>query len=433
VPRARTDRLAWLAFAVLAAAAGATILWYGRHWNFLYDEWGAILYRRSGGASSLLAPHNGHLQAIPFAIYRALFATVGIGAYGWYQSLGVLLHVALAGLVFVYARPRLGAWAALLAVVPLLFLADGWEVLFWGYESCVTIPLVALAALLVWRGDTPPDGGHRDVVTALLLLVALMGSGVGIAVAVVVAVEVLLRDRRRAALASVAVPSALYAAWFLFYRPNVSTPESLRQVPGAVPNGDVGYFDTPGEHLDLLPGWLYRSAKQSVNAIFSTPATSSVVPLLVLALLAAVVLRRRNANARVVALVAGLAAYWLLTGLTRAQAIVPAPRYVYPAAVLVLLIVIEVLRDWRPPVRALAVAAVALAFVVAGDVRTLRDIDRISRPVFASQDRQLRQIEADAAAEPPGYVPPHPPLGNVAALTAGPYLAAVKDLGSPAR
>jgi hypothetical protein len=430
VPRGRTARelLPWIAFTLAAAAAAAAILWYGRHWSFLYDEWGAILYRRAGGLSAFLAPHNGHLEAIPFALYRALFATAGLDAYGWYQAMGAALHLLCAALLFLYARPRVGPWAALAVTVPLLFLADGWEVLLWPYETSVTIPLAALVAILLVRDSAR---AHRDLLTAALLLVAFMGSGVAVAVAVVAAVDVLLRDRRAGAIASVAAPSALYAAWFLLYRPNVATPESLRRIPGAIPGGDVGYFDTPSHNIDLLPGWIHRSAKQAANAIFSTPPESLVVPLLVLVLLAAVVVRRRTANARLAALLAGLGSYWLLTGLTRAQLIVPAPRYVYPAALLLLLVAVEALRGIRVRAPALAAAAVVLALVVAADVRTLRRVDRISAPVFASQQRQLRAIEACARTLPPSYLPPDPPLGRVAAVTAGPYLAAVRRLGSP--
>ena len=72
----RVDNVAMVAACVAGALA---IVWLARGWDlFFYDEWGTIFYRRSGGLDAFLAPHNGHLQAVVIAVYRALFATVGL-------------------------------------------------------------------------------------------------------------------------------------------------------------------------------------------------------------------------------------------------------------------------------------------------------------------------------------------------------------------
>src|SRR5436190_23930925 len=123
----RREARYWLAFAALAILAAATIARLGRGWSFFYDEWGVILYRRSGGLAAFAAPLNGHLVAGPVAVYRLLFATFGLSSYTPYRSVTIAAHLGLMTLVFAYARRRLPGALALVAVAPLLVLGYAWE------------------------------------------------------------------------------------------------------------------------------------------------------------------------------------------------------------------------------------------------------------------------------------------------------------------
>src|SRR5436305_8953648 len=92
LPRATHVEVA--AVSALLLFGAAVIFWAGRFFDFWYDEWSVILYRRQGGLDALLAPHNGHLFLTSHALYRVLFAVVGLRHYWPYQASMVVAHLA---------------------------------------------------------------------------------------------------------------------------------------------------------------------------------------------------------------------------------------------------------------------------------------------------------------------------------------------------
>ena len=72
--------------------------------TFYYDEWSVVLGRRTGGIETLLMSHNGHLSLVPASIFRAFFDTFGLDHYHPYRLAGLLVHVGVASLVFMYVR-----------------------------------------------------------------------------------------------------------------------------------------------------------------------------------------------------------------------------------------------------------------------------------------------------------------------------------------
>src|SRR5690349_23772817 len=148
---ARGPALAWALFAAAALAAAALILHEGRAWTFNVDDWGMILYRRSGGISAFVAPHNGNFAPALTAMYRVLFAAVGLRHFSVYRGVELLLHLALCALLFAYLRTRLSDLLAFLATLPVLFAAYGYSVLVWSYDAVWIVPLACMVAVFLLR------------------------------------------------------------------------------------------------------------------------------------------------------------------------------------------------------------------------------------------------------------------------------------------
>ena len=367
-----------VAAAGVLAAGGAFIAYAGRFWSFFYDEWGIILYRRSGGPSAFLAAHNGHLQAVVIAVYRLLFATVGLRSYHPYADVMIAAHLVLVCLVYRFARSRVGRAAALLACLPLLVLGHAWQVLFWAVNLGFVIPMVVLCALVSAER-------RRPWLVAACLALALASSGLGVAVAVAAGVLAVRAQRRRAQLIAVLAPATLWAAWFLYCRPYWLPPASLREIPGAAPRGDVGSIRLPVANIARAPGYLLHSADAAAAALAATRAqlASPTAP--------------------------------------------AASRYVYPAAFLLALIVVEAFAGVQPPKLIVLVLAVAVVFVVESDVNVLDRYGNAARGVFTRQAASLRRAECNPQL-PADY--PLDPAG-APGVTAGAYRAAVRALGAP--
>jgi hypothetical protein len=122
--------------------------------------------------------------------------------------------------------------------------------------------------------------------------------------------------------------------------------------------------------------------------------------------------------------------FWLLAAVARADAAEPAAsRYLYVGAVFIFLIASEawagaVLRGgWA------ALGIVLLAGALVGNLDALRTGERGWRSVDASVRASLTAVEVAAPVVTPTFVP-EPAFAPQ--VSAGPYLAAVADLGSPA-
>lgn len=418
LPRALPDVLMVASLLI----GGAAIGYFGRFWSFFYDEWGTILYRRSGGFSAFFAAHNGHLQATVVGVYRVLFATVGLVSYHPYQAVIIAVHLALAGLVYLYARPRVGSWAAILVTLPLLFLANAWQVIFWAINLGFVLPLIALVVLLLWPSP---------VVMLLAVAVALGSSGLGVAVAAGALVLGLSHPDRVRQVFGWAIPVAGYVIWWFAYRPSALPPASLRHVAGASATGDVGYIQFPSSNFARIPSYVLHSAKAAANALIGTQTGGWWMMLALGILILGMLVARRRLTIQAAALTLTLLVFWLEVAITRAQFASPespaASRYLYPGAFLLVLVVVEVFAGVRLPWQALALVAVGVAFVLAADIRTLQRYRDYTRVAFAHEAALLRRakcrphLPADFSLDPlqaPG-------------VTVGPYLAAVRDLGSP--
>ena len=95
------------ALVLVLGIAGAWLMYETRGTTLWFDEWlWALEYR--DGLHTFIAPHNGHPTLVPFAIYRLLFATVGIDHSAPYRAIGIAGHLLVVALLYVYSARRAG-------------------------------------------------------------------------------------------------------------------------------------------------------------------------------------------------------------------------------------------------------------------------------------------------------------------------------------
>jgi hypothetical protein len=403
----------------MMAATAVLVFHETRDTTLWTDEWGWVLDRRSG---SLLEPHNGHFSLVPLLLYRALFATVGIDDYAPYRVMVIIGHLACAGLLYAYARRRIGPLAALLPTAVLLVLGPAWQNFLWPFQIAWLISLAAgLGALLA----LDRDDGRGDAVACVLLAPALASSGVGIAIAAGVVVEVLWR--RRAAWVVVA-PLAVYALWWLvyqdtdFWRHNVVVaPQFAADAAGgavAVVAGlTEGHLDANGSLVDA-----------GAALVWGRPLACAAAAALIWRLAAL-----RTVPVRVLALLAIAATFWLLGGLQRAQISSPdSSRYLYVGALFLLLLAVELVRGVRV---SFGIAALLVALTGIVVVSNLGDLRAGARNLRAQADfarADLGALELARARVIPGYHAVRFPGIPFVEIDADEYFAAARDLGSPA-
>lgn len=448
---ARSAWTAWAAWGALATAAVATILVLGRGWRFFYDEWGLIEYRRSGGAAAFLPPHDGHLMAVPLLVYRALFATVGLTSYTPYRVVIALAHVGLGALVFSYLRPRLPAVAALAGTGVFLFLGSAWEVLYWMVTLGYVLPMICLVGGLLLADRV--EGPRTAPMVAGLATVALASSGLGLGVTAALMVDAARRRDRIRRWLWLAAPLAGWLVWFVAYRPHTGTPAALRAIPGSDPNGDVGQLGYHGVHPHTMVVFSWRMVGSAAAGLFGAGGTHWWCPtLLALVLVAGVMVGRGVADpGRVAALLVGAVVY--VGSVALARAVVDQPyssRYIYPGVVFYLLLAGEAWKGTRGAlagravegrsgvaravaragVRPAALVAVVLvaAAAVSFNIRIMSGIGGAALVTFSQQEVEQARLSCPGARPAPAY---QPDPARMPGLRAGPYLAAVRELGSP--
>jgi hypothetical protein len=415
-PSTRTELLPLAVLTALAVAASGLILYAGRDTIFFFDEWDFVLGRRGTSLDTLLEPHVGHLSLVPILIYKALFVTVGLEPYWPYRLVVLLLHLTCVGLLYSIARRRLGAWAAVAVASLLLFLGAAWEVLLWPFEISYLGSLAGgLGAWLALQ----EEGRGRNVAAAGLITVALASSGVGVPLALgILAGLLLVADRRRRAWV-VAPGLALYAVWLVAYGLSDNSAESPEL-----------------SNLPELPGYAAGMAASAAGGITGLGEDWGRIAVVALAVVVVLRVARKGVSPWLGAALVSVGLFWALTALSRAD-VAPASssRYIYPSVVFLLLAAVELAPDWnawrhrvsgRPLVWALVAGAVAWSAL--GNSDSLRDGARALRSATDAVEPALAALEVSdgAAAADERPAPQYAPQ-----VSAGPYLAAVRDFGSP--
>lgn len=396
----------------LLAGTAASMFYLARGLTFNLDEWIVVTERRGPGAPSLLEPHNEHLSVLLLSVFLGLLKLGGLDDQPLMMVPLVALQVALGALLFVVARRRVGAGAAVgvatLALVSGLayenFLIPGQA----GQLASIVAGVAAFAIL-----DRPPDR-RSDLMLAGLMVVALASSGMGIPVLVGVTVELLLTAPGRRRLSVVAVPFGLYLLWYLGY----------------------GTSRAGFDELSLSVLWAWTAANHAAGALIGERQIEPGRDLLVVLLVVLAYRARRVepvARIRMAAIATVLVTFYGLTALSRHDIAPPSSsRYLTVGLVFLLLLLVESSRGLR--VRGWASWVVlALAFVALSKDHKLAF--REGRGVFLERSQQMRGSLGALELLGRDRVDPKLEIAPLAApfLEAGPWFDALDGLrGDPA-
>jgi hypothetical protein len=417
--RLQQTTLAWIAMVVLLAAAARFLYIETRGETFGFDEWHWVLERRGDDLDTFLEPHNGHLSLVPIAIYRLLLSLFALDVYGPYRLMVIAAHVGCVMLVFVYARPRVGVFVALLAAALILFLGPAWVDILWPFQVAWLISLGAcLAALLML------DRGGRvgDLSASALLAVSLASSALGLAIALGLAVEVLWGRRSWRDGWIVAAPVGLYGLWWLTYQ-DASLRGRLVDAPGAVADAAAasisGLLGLAGETVPRGPGTLLEWGR----------------PLAALATVLFVwrVVRLGRVPPRVLVMLTIVVPFWIATEWSRGPLAIPyESRYLYVGGLFTLLIAIELARgvsfSWRGRILLGAGAAAA----VVSNIGTLRDAGEYLRNQSQVTRTVLGAVEISRPLVDPDHIISALPGYPLVQVEADSYFAAGRAGGRPA-
>jgi hypothetical protein len=413
--RSRPELAGHLAFAACALATVVYLLHLGRSTSFFFDEWSWIQDRRGWRPGNFLVAHNGHFVAVPVLCYHLLFATAGLRAYLPYRLLLLTFHVGACYALYRYARIRLGPLVAVLPAGLLLMLGAAYQNLLWPFQIAFLGALAfGLAGYLVL--DAAPSR-RRDVLGCLCLTAAIGCSGVGLPMLAGAVARIALR-RQWQRWWVLAVPSGIFLVWYLRY--GHSGPAALH--PGG----------TPGQLWRYLRG-IYQAGVGALTGHSAVQARTLAVVLGVAIVVLVVVrllfeLRRRALPVDLLAAVMLALVLWGLTAITRARIEDwGVNRYFYPSAVALLLLIIEALRGIRLPRAAVGLLALATAASVWTGLAQLRAGARSLTAVANSTRSDFAVLEHSNPAR--GFLPNRRLMPMV---TAGGYLSATRDLGSPA-
>lgn len=307
------------ALAILGSFVGYFIA-NGRLW-FFGDDWSFIMSRslRHNTVHNLFAPHNEHWSTVPIVIYRTIYAVFGLHHYRIFVLPVLFAHVGICVLIWVLMR-RAGAspWATTGGVVLAAVCGGGAENLEWdfqiGFVGSVFFGLLAI--LLI---DTERLSRMRIAWIWVVLVLGLMCSGIGVPMVVAAAVFAALRQTWRSGLITLSVPAVVFVLWYLAYGHTGTAADKV----------------TVSERLKT-PSYVWQGLTNTWQVNTAIPSAGALI-------LAAICLPVLVAGARdrlgrlAIALLAGEAALFILTGWTRVRfgtSQATASRYVYISTML---------------------------------------------------------------------------------------------------
>jgi hypothetical protein len=411
--------LARVALGAMLVAAAAFLYHETRDTTLWRDDWTWALHRRGNDLSTFLTPHYGHFSLIPIAIYRVLFATVGIDHHGPYRAMVIAAHLGCVVLLFTYVARRVGSFLGLLVAALFLFLGPASQNILWPFQVGWLISLGSGvgALLMLDRRDRAGDVGACGLVA-----VSLASSGVGIPVALGVAADVVLSRRRWRDVWIIGLPVAFYGLWWLAYQ--TSQTQHWAQDIFLTPGFSI---NAPADALSALAGLAGSTSIDGPDSALTWGA-----PMLAVAAAALVwrLVRLGTLPVRVVTLLTMMLSFWILTALGRAFFGTPAAgRYLYASALFVLLLASEAARGISLSRRASLLLTAGVAAAVVSNVGAFRDAARDLRGQAQLTRIELGALEVARPVVQPGYVSEGFRFKEV---VAGPYFATTKALGTPA-
>ena len=418
------ERRATLLVGAAMVASAAAILYLGRDLGFFSDELGWLTAGDDFSPETLLTPHNGQLIAMVRFAYEALPRAFG-AEYLPFRLLELGALLGCAGLLFALARRRIGAAAAIPAIL-LLFFGSAESIMFLALGLPFTLSIgFGLAGLLAIEAEGP----RRDALACGLLVLSVLSDTFG-AIFAAGACIALARGPQRRRIWVAVVPLALYLAWWIW---------ALRFDQDLASLGNAG----------AVPGFVIESGAAALAAVSGIGNTgfgadaSTVERLLglgfaalfaVLCLLLAIRARRHGAGRWLLAYVAILLAFWTGIALSGDEARQPdTPRYLFFDAVMIALIAAEATRGVRLA-RGAAIALALLAFLSLGAnaVRLARAATTLTDQTEAA-GAQVAMVELAGESAAPLFTPRSvAPRGSAqVAVPAVSLQAFAAEVGSP--
>jgi hypothetical protein len=419
---------AWVGLALAMAISAAVLLWEGRHATFQADELTYFQYFHDLDLRSLLTPHNAHLIFTTRLLYAGIFQTIGPvhAVFALVELFGVLL---CALLFFLLAKRRVSPMVALALTLPLLFFGSSFDAVL----LTVGIPAVySIAAGLGMLLALERRDRRGEIAACVLLLVAVASFSFGLAFLVGAAVAVLVPPERRQQAWVFLLPLLAYLAWWLwarqFHQSSIEHPSNILLIPNYVADslaavtGSIAGVNYPiGTNPFAAPidiGWGRVLAAVAVGAFWWRLRRRGMTFFLSLGVIVAVLLT-----------------LWSLLAIEASPTRTPEQtRYLFPGAVLLLLVVAEALRGARFSRVGLLVLFGAVALSLGANLKLLND-GSVAATDFAGKARaELGMVELSRGQVDPALV-----LSDASSdlqdsvefpVSAGPYLAAVDDVGS---
>jgi hypothetical protein len=394
----------WAALVTLAIGTAAVVAHLGRGTTFFFDEWDWVQTRRTGIVGPLLRPHNGHLLAVPVAIYRILFAIVGLRHYAVFRATAIGFELLCVLLVVILIRHEVPRVLVLVAAAALLLYGPGWQDLLWPLQIAYTACLAGGLAAIVFLRRSDRLG---DALATLFLALCVASSGLGLPI-LAGAAAMLLVARQWRRLWVIAVPAVMYGIWYLHY----------------------GQSEVHLANLPKLPAYMSTTSGATVGGLLGlqTDYGRFFCGVLVTLLFVAIIRRRQVPPALVFGVVSATA-MWAALGLARGQLDEPSSsRYLYPGAILVVLAAAMVPRRRVYPAVAAALAIV-LPFTIWANSKVFRQGAAGLRDTSSIVRVELGALQVAGSHDDPGF---RPDTARMPQVFAGPYLAAVRALGSPA-
>jgi hypothetical protein len=317
---------------------------YGSELTFFFDEWDFVL-NRSYNASDFLRPHNGHLSLLPVLVYNLLRSLFGIDSYVPFQVAGLLVHASVCVGVYAIGKRR----STSIAIVAALFvslLGTGWQNIMWPFQIGM---MGALSAGLwaIWE-CTKTEASPRRV--ALLCLISLLCAGGGIVAFATVGAITLYRQNWKS-LTYLSVVGVMYLVWYLNY----------------------GVSQSVDGNLGKTPNYVYQSALGAASGITINNTNYGKIFLVVLVLLLAANIYRKQSILTAIAAIAMATFSWILTGVSRAHLQEPsASRYVYVGAVLLVVAFISLVPSDVSRFAVFPILVVGV-FLVQGNLEVLKN------------------------------------------------------------
>jgi hypothetical protein len=418
----------WPALALVLAAAAIVLIAAGHGLSYYADDFSyygrqvifndlEIRHFDSISPEYLFIPHNGHLQIGGKVVYEAIFAIFGSG-YLPFRIVAVASTLACIALFFALARRRVGDPLALLMAALLAFLGAAWEVQLWPFDMHTTLALVAgLGALLLLESR----GKRADPAVCVLLVVSCSFIEVGLVFVAAVASAILLEPGWRRRIWVVAIPAVLYAGWYVWARQYDFDGGDV-DIAGLVPS----IIQSIGAVAASLTGTMPTGAGADANVLGQTP--SSVA--LGVALIVLVVLRIAHTGFRrsLVPWLVAPGVYWCLIAFSARPE--DSSRYVFVGAVLVLLLVAESLRGWRPRRLALVLCAIAVAIAIPANLAKLGDGGGYLRTDAELTRGEGAMFELVGTRGNPDYVATLDPAAQMVGASPGIDMSTSQYLGS---